>query len=284
MYYYLVDIDEVDQIWIGLYFFDELLFKEFINIWIMNVNFKILVGVENYEVKVLYCFWQSGKLFMFILYMYYCGQDMEYVVYFLDGIKKMLFKVDNYDFNWQIVYEFEELVDILVGIVIEVMVYYDNLVGNLDNLDLMIDVIFGDEFYDEMMIVFVDFIVDDGVCLKMLSEICILFIIEVVVKYLGVVYLVSGKLVEKCDEFNSWVFFYLFEEGDGIFYVIWNGDLYDLKIIDVVWDGMKFSGKLYLFFGVFDLKGERIVDGKIIMMIDLLNDDVIFDGVFVEGF
>ena len=283
MHYHPADTDEVDQTRIGLHFADEPPPKELTNIWIMNQNFKIPAGASNHEVKASHRFWQSGKLLTLTPHMHYRGQDMEYVARFPDGSEKTLLKVDNYDFNWQTVYELEEPVDIPAGTVVEAIAHYDNSADNPDNPDPTIDVTFGDESYDEMMIAFADFIVDEGVRPKTASEIRTSLISEVAAKHPDETYSVSGKPVEKRDEPNSWAPLYLPNEGDGVFYVIWNGELHDSKITDVTWDGTKFSGKLESPWGPFDLTGEKTADGKITTTIDLPNDDVTFDGALVEG-
>ncbi|MEM1249954.1 MAG: alkyl hydroperoxide reductase [Acidobacteriota bacterium] len=283
MHYHPADTDEVDQTRIGLYFSDEPPEKELTNIWIMNANFKIPAGADNHEVRASHRFWQSGKLLTLTPHMHYRGRDMEYIARFPDGSEKTLLKVDNYDFNWQTVYELEEPVDIPAGTVVEAIAHYDNSSGNPVNPDPTIDVTFGNESYDEMMIAFADFIVDEGVRPMTPSELRTSLISEVAAKHPGAVYSVSGKPIEKRDEPNSWAPLYLPEEGDGIFYVIWNGDLHDSKITDVTWEGKKFSGKLQSPYGAFDLTGERTKDGKITTTIDLPNNDVTFDGALVEG-
>ncbi len=283
MHYHPTDTDEVDQTRIGLHFADKEPEKELTNIWIMNTGFKIPAGAENHEVRASHKFWQSGKLLTLTPHMHYRGKDFKYVAKYPDGTEQTLLEVDNYDFNWQTVYELVEPIDIPAGTVVEAVAHYDNSANNPANPDPTIDITFGDESYDEMMIAFADFIVDDGVRPKSAQEIRTELISEVAAKHPGHVYSVSGKPEAERSEPHSWAPLYLPESGDGFFYVIWNGELQESKISDVSWTGKSFTGKLHSPYGPFDFIGEKSKKGEISVTIDLPDEKVNFDGSLAEG-
>ena len=93
-------------------------------------------------------------------HMHYRGKDMIMKAVLPDGTEKVLVSTPKYDFNWQTVYELEEPLDAPKGTKIEVIAHFDNSEGNLANPDPTKNVRFGNSSFDEMMIGFVDYIVE----------------------------------------------------------------------------------------------------------------------------
>jgi hypothetical protein len=89
-----------------------------------------------------------------------------------------------------------------------------------------------------MMIGFVDFVVDEGVRLKPPQEIRTEMLHELGRTHPGEVYAVnSGK-----PEFTAPL--YLPKQGDGVFYVIFDGQLVDARVSEIKWDGSSFTAKV----------------------------------------
>ncbi|MFP6585061.1 MAG: cytochrome c, partial [Candidatus Hydrogenedentota bacterium] len=165
MHYHPTETDEVDQTRIGLHFAtkEDGIEKELTNMWVMNSGFKIPAGDANHEVISSMLFRQDGKIMAFAPHMHYRGKDFRYTATYPDGTQELLLSVDNYDFNWQTNYLLETPIDIPAGTTVECVAHFDNSVDNPVNPDPTRDITFGNESYDEMMIGFLDFIVDDGI-------------------------------------------------------------------------------------------------------------------------
>ena len=165
MHYHPTEFKGVDQTRFGLYFADspDDIEKELVNVWIMNVGFRIPAGAGNHEVRAEKLFSQSGKITAFFPHMHYRGKDFSYTAVYPDGKEELLLLVEKYDFNWQTNYLLKEPISIPAGTVVKCVAHYDNSTDNKDNPDPTIDITFGNESYDEMMIGFLDFIVDEGI-------------------------------------------------------------------------------------------------------------------------
>ena len=163
MHYHPSGVEATDQTRIGLHFVDEGdVEKELVNLWVMNVDFAIPPGAENYEVFANYTFPQASLIRSFTPHMHYRGKDFTYTATYPDGREEVLFRAKNYDFNWQTHYELAEPVAVPAGTRIDCKATYDNSVNNPVNPDPTKTVTFGDESYDEMMIGFLDYTVVDG--------------------------------------------------------------------------------------------------------------------------
>ena len=271
-----------DSTRIGLHFLDKEPAKELVNVWIMNDNFKIPAHAENHEVRMSKTFWQAGKIVGFTPHMHYRGKDFTYTAKYPDGTEEVLFAVDNYDFNWQTAYELEEPISIPAGTVVECVAHYNNSASNPFNPDPTIDVTFGDESYDEMMIGFLDFVVDEGV--RPLSNFAIRsrMIPELAEQYPGHVYQISGRPEADRDKPDAYAPLHLPKTGDGVFYVIF-GDrgLIASKVHSIEWSGKKFSAKVASPYGDLDfvgkLQGSKI-DTTLIIPGDEKPQEIKFDG------
>jgi hypothetical protein len=165
MHYHPTETDATDVTQVGLYFAEDpdSIKKELTNLWVMNTDFVIPPGDSNYQATSTHTFPQDSTILSVTPHMHYRGKDFKYTATFPDGTSKELLKVSNYDFNWQTVYWFEEPVKAPKGTRIDCVAHWDNSENNPFNPDPTKTVTFGPESYDEMMIGFVDYIVDEGV-------------------------------------------------------------------------------------------------------------------------
>ena len=136
--------------------------------------------------------------------------------------------------------------EIPAGTVIEAIAHYDNSARNSANPDPTKNVRFGTESYDEMMIGFVDFIVDEGVKPLTPFEVRTRKIAEVARQHPGRVWKVSAKAPEKRSEPDSWAPLYLPEQGDGAFYIITNDQLVAAEVTGIAWTGADFTSTVEL--------------------------------------
>ena len=93
-------------------------------------------------------------------HMHLRGKDMTYIVTFPDGTEEIILNVPNYDFNWQVKYEFEEPMPIPAGSTIKVVAHYDNSLGNRYNPAPDKEVYWGQQSWDEMFQPFMEYSID----------------------------------------------------------------------------------------------------------------------------
>ncbi len=81
--------------------------KEFVNLWVLNADFKIPAGDPNAEATSSYTFTEDVTVLSLTPHMHYRGKDFKFTATWPDGTSKELLKVSKYDFNWQTTYDFE---------------------------------------------------------------------------------------------------------------------------------------------------------------------------------
>jgi len=159
-----------DRTRIGVHFADpETVEKEYVNLWILNADFEIPAGDPNYGAKASYVFPQDVRIMSLAPHMHYRGKDMLYTAIFPDGRSQELLRVSQYDFNWQTNYDFVEPISVPAGTKIEVAAHWDNSADNPNNPDPSVAVAWGPQSTDEMLIGFLDYVVEEGVSPKPVS-------------------------------------------------------------------------------------------------------------------
>ncbi len=152
-----------DRTRIGIWFADpDDVEKELINLWVMNSTFKIPAGDSNYQAQAQHVFTEDVVIRSLAPHMHYRGKDMKYTAFLPTGEEKELLSVSRYDFNWQTGYSFVEPVALPAGTRMEVVAHWDNSADNPHNPDPTVDVTWGTESTDEMLIGFVDYVAAEG--------------------------------------------------------------------------------------------------------------------------
>ena len=274
MHYHPADTEEVDRTRIGLHFAEEgEIQKSLANLWIMNQGFKIPAGASNHEVRSSYTIWQDGKIMGLIPHMHYRGKDFTFTATYPDGRQEVLLSVPRYDFNWQTNYILDEPIEVPAGTVIDCVAHFDNSADNLANPDPTKDITFGPESYDEMMIGFVDFVVNEGMGMKPLSEIRRSKLPVLASQHPGQVYAVTAG----DPEFLAPL--YLPREGEGIFFAIYDGTLVKARVSEIVWTGAEFTASVESPSGPVPLTGTLGDDGTI----ETLLGETPFNGAIFDG-
>ena len=80
-----------------------------------NFFFRIPPGAASHEVKRCYTFEQDKLLLSITPHMHYRGKDVRYELIRPDGAREILLSVPRYDFNWQLVYRFQDPVRVEKG-------------------------------------------------------------------------------------------------------------------------------------------------------------------------
>ena len=239
MHYHPAGTDETDRTRVGLYFGDDSIEKELVNLWVMNATFEIPAGDPNHEVLSSFTFAQDSHILGLAPHMHYRGKDFNYTLTTPDGVSRELLKVSKYDFNWQTTYEYIEPVAAPAGSRIDCVAHFDNSAKNEANPDPTKAIRFGLESYDEMMIGFVDYIVDEGVRPKPIES------------------PVVAKMLELAKEFPGEIFKVMIQQGpgglepsalhlprsgaDGGWYVKFGAIVGRAPVVDIKWKGDAFE-------------------------------------------
>lgn len=120
-------------------------------------NLEIPPGADNYEASA-----SSGaspipiKLLALMPHMHLRGKSFRYEAVLPDKSREVLLDVPAYDFNWQTAYRLAEPLEFPAGTRLYCVAHYDNSERNPANPDPTVEVKWGDQTYEEMMIGYFD--------------------------------------------------------------------------------------------------------------------------------
>jgi mono/diheme cytochrome c family protein len=119
---------------------------------ILNANFAIPAGHNNYEVTSSYTFTDDAQIHSLMPHMHLRGKDFLFKVTYPDGTSKVILSVPKYDFAWQSYYVLKEPVRAPKGTRVDCVAHFDNSDKNKHNPDATKEVRWGDQTWEEMMI------------------------------------------------------------------------------------------------------------------------------------
>ena len=96
--------------------------------------------------------YESGKLISLFPHMHLRGKSFKVTAKYDSGKEDVLLDVPNYDFNWQTTYRLSEGKELPKGTEIEIVGHHDNSEDNLANPDPSEEVKWGDQTWEEMLI------------------------------------------------------------------------------------------------------------------------------------
>jgi hypothetical protein len=114
----------------------------------------IPAGDADYAVQAKHVFDHDQLLLSMMPHMHLRGKSFRYTAHYPDGKQEILLDVPRYDFNWQLRYELKEPKLMKQGTEIRCDAHYDNSEENLTNPDPTVDVSWGSQTWEEMMIGF----------------------------------------------------------------------------------------------------------------------------------
>ncbi len=262
-----------DSTKIGLYFYDGEPEKELINLWVQNGSFKIPAGAEDHVVHSTHTFDQDSTVYGLLPHMHYRGKQFTYTATYPDGRQETLLHVDDYDFNWQTLYELAEPLKMPKGTRLDCEARYDNSANNPFNPDPTRDVTFGNESYDEMMIGFVDYVVDEGQRPRSAIDALTERAQELGKAYPGEVW----EIAVGTDEGSIETILHLPEAGDGAWLIPMNGVLVEGKLKDIVRADGSLSGAFEAPIGMAQVEG-TLSDGSFSGTITMGPQELTFTG------
>ncbi len=145
-----------DHTQVGLVFAKEKPTERAMTIGGYNLGFKIPPGDPNYKVEAKNVFPNGATILNLFPHMHLRGKSFEYALVYPDGHSEVLLRVPNYDFFWQLDYQFSKPLVIPPGTQIVCTAWYDNSPNNPKNPDPTATVRFGEQSWEEMMIGFYD--------------------------------------------------------------------------------------------------------------------------------
>jgi hypothetical protein len=113
-------------------------------------NLLIPAGDPNYEVTWGRTFDEDTYLLSMGPHSHYRGKSFQYELEYPDGRREVLLYIPDYDFNWQLLYQFNEPRFIPAGSTLHATWWFDNSADNPYNPDPTRDVPYGVETFNEM--------------------------------------------------------------------------------------------------------------------------------------
>jgi hypothetical protein len=127
---------------------------------INNLKMVIPAGASNFPVRCSFTIPSAAHLLSLMPHMHLRGTDFVIQATYPDGTSETLLSVPAYDFAWQSVYRLAEPKRMPRGTRIDCLAHYDNSANNPANPDPTVEVRFGENTTDEMMIAYIDFYFD----------------------------------------------------------------------------------------------------------------------------
>jgi peroxiredoxin/mono/diheme cytochrome c family protein len=142
-----------DISYLGVKFADESQVKREVKAGMaINLSFRIPPNTDDYEVTASYKFRRDSLLIGVNPHMHLRGKTFRYEALYPDGKREILMDCPQFDFNWQLGYQYLEPKPMPKGTRILCTATYDNSSGNVSNPDPSRAVTFGEQTWDEMMI------------------------------------------------------------------------------------------------------------------------------------
>ena len=149
----------VDQTQIGLRFAKEEPKFQVLTASIVNGDFKIPPHEENYKITARVKLPRDIQILAYLPHTHLRGKAARYEVISRTGKRETLLDVPQYDFNWQLLYQYDKPRRISRGSTLRYTAWYDNSKNNPANPDPNQTVRFGQQTDDEMHIGYVEFII-----------------------------------------------------------------------------------------------------------------------------
>jgi hypothetical protein len=123
-------------------------------------NFEIPAGAPNHEIRGETVVNEPAKLVWVQPHMHYRAVNFEMKLVYPSGEEKLVLRVPNYRFDWQVGYELAEPIDLPKGTKVMTVAHYDNSRANKFNPDPTVNVKYGAQSWDEMHVSFVGILID----------------------------------------------------------------------------------------------------------------------------
>lgn len=147
---------------LGLYLGKGEMEKEITTAFAADPGMYIPAGAAGHREEAVYLFSQDSHILSLLPHMHQRGKSMRYTLTRPGEEPVILLDVPEYDYDWQNIYHYREPVPVPAGSLLQVEATWDNSADNPANPDPEVDVPWGDGTNNEMLVAFLDFIVDEG--------------------------------------------------------------------------------------------------------------------------
>jgi mono/diheme cytochrome c family protein len=145
-----------DQTSVGMVFSKQSPTQRVLTLQLANHNFIIPPRTDDYRVDIWGTTPNDCTLLSFLPHMHLRGKAFEYNILHNDGTTETLLRVNNYHFHWQLSYRLAKPRFLKAGTKLQAIAWYDNTADNPHNPDPNIEVRWGGQTYEEMMVGFFD--------------------------------------------------------------------------------------------------------------------------------
>lgn len=153
MHYTPIGTEQFDRSMVGLVYIDESeVTHQVVTTNAIRLDFVIPPNTKDHAVVGTKEHTRDGYLLSMFPHMHIRGSAFKYELETPDGQRQTLLNVPMYDFNWQNHYTLKEPMFIPKGSKMICTAWYDNTVDNLANPDPNVEVRWGDQTWEEMMI------------------------------------------------------------------------------------------------------------------------------------
>jgi hypothetical protein len=161
VHYHKSGKEETDQTKLALYFAGEKVDKEMRLAWIANPFFRLPAGDASKSVNMSFTIPYDSTAYGAMPHMHMLGKSMKAWIELPDGKEMPLVHVTDWDFNWQLLYEFAKPLKIPAGSTIRATAVYDNSADNPRNPnEPPKEVRWGEQTTDEMALLIVSYTLD----------------------------------------------------------------------------------------------------------------------------
>jgi hypothetical protein len=158
VHYHKSGKEETDQTKLALYFAEEKVDKEMRLAWIANPFFRLPAGDASKSVNMSFTIPYDSTAYGAMPHMHMLGKSMKAWIELPDGKEMPLVHVTDWDFNWQLLYEFAKPLKIPAGSTIRATAVYDNSADNPRNPnEPPKEVRWGEQTTDEMALLIVSY-------------------------------------------------------------------------------------------------------------------------------
>ena len=134
--------------------------KRVLTLQLNKTDFRIPPGARDYRITVWGTLPNDALLLSMLPHMHLRGKSFEYSRFRDDGQPDILLRVPAYDFYWQLSYRLATPLLLKKGTRLECSAVFDNSTRNLRNPDPTVEVGYGQQSWEEMMVGFFDVAVD----------------------------------------------------------------------------------------------------------------------------
>jgi peroxiredoxin len=157
VHYTPTGVAQEDRCSIGLVFADpKTVRKEVVTEMVVNTKFEIPANASHYRVNATRTLEQDEEVQILMPHTHVRGSGFGYEAVYPDGKKEVLLDVPNYDFNWQNSYVLAKPKLLPKGTELNAFAYYNNSASNLANPNPNMNVHWGEQTWEEMMIGYYD--------------------------------------------------------------------------------------------------------------------------------